>query len=241
MNKFYEENFDNLYNNVSILLSDIITESSIAEGWLEDLYVSNRYNTTKAIEKCAANLVLQKIYDQNLHIEKSQDLIEEVNENIMRLDGRIGDFESLKESYDVIKYSSSVSECLKLFKLKESLDFIKESLDDINFKPTDFNIKDGSLKYILNILEGIKRIVRTRPVTSEEVQTIKDECSKLIYLNKFLIDDIEQVYLSVNLQKGFNISETEELTSDDIKGLFREINDRLEYQPDHIIKYVENE
>ena len=241
MNRFYEENFDNLYNDVSILLSDIITESSIAEGWLEDLYVSNRYNTTKAIEKCAANLVLQKIYNQKLHIEKSQDLIEEVNENIIRLDGRIGDFESLKESYDIIKYNSSVSECLRLFKLKGSLDFIKESLDDINFKPTDFNIKDGSLKYILNILEGFKRIVRTRPVTSEEVQTIKDECSKLIYLNKFLIDDTEPVYLSVNLQKGFDISETEELTSDDIKGLFREINDRLEYQPDHIIKYVEKE
>ena len=151
MNRFYEENFDNLYNDVSILLSDIITESSIAEGWLEDLYVSNRYNTTRAIEKCAANLVLQKIYNQKLHIEKSQDLIEEVNENIIRLDGRIGDFESLKESYDIIKYSSSISECLKLFKLKGSLDFIKESLDDINFKPTDFNIKDGSMKYILNI------------------------------------------------------------------------------------------
>ena len=241
MNRFYEENFDNLYNDVSILLSDIITESSIAEGWLEDLYVSNRYNTTKAIEKCAANLLLDKIINNKDNLVPIPRIIENIDRNINKLDGRLGDYESVKESFEIIKHSSSILECLKLFRLEESLEFIKEGLLDGNFKPTDFNIKDGSMKYILNILEGFKRIVRTRPVTSEEVQTIKDECSKLIYLNKFLIDDTEQVYLSVNLQKGFDISETEELTSDDIKGLFREINDRLEYQPDHIIKYVEKE
>lgn len=241
MDRFYEENFDNLYNDVSILLSDVITESSIAEGWLEDLYVSNRYNTTKAIEKCAANLLLDKIINKKENLVSVQRIIENIDRNINKLDGRIGDFESVKETFETIKYSSSILECLKLFKLEESLEFIKGGLMDRNFEPTSFNINDRTLIYILNILTGIKRIVMTKPVTSEEVQTIKDECNKIIYLNKYLNDDNEPIYLSVNTQKGFDINKTEELTSEDIRGLFREINNKLEYQPDSIIEYVEKE
>ena len=117
MNRFYEENFDNLYNDVSILLSDVITESSIAEGWLEDLYVSNRYNTTRAIEKCSANLVLDKIFNNKDNLIPIPRIIENIDRNINKLDGRLGDYESVKESFEIIKHSSSILECLKLFRL----------------------------------------------------------------------------------------------------------------------------
>ena len=68
MKDFYcdESRFNFLFNEVSVLLSDIIEESSVAEGWLEDLYVTNRYNTTKAIEKYTAEVLMSKMKKSNI-------------------------------------------------------------------------------------------------------------------------------------------------------------------------------
>ena len=52
MKDFYaiEENFQFLYNDIYILLSDKIVESSLAENWLANWYMCNKYNTTRAIQ-----------------------------------------------------------------------------------------------------------------------------------------------------------------------------------------------
>ena len=61
MKDFYsiEENFKSMYDDIYILLSNKIVESTVAENWLANWYVCDKYNTTRAIEKCAADLVYQ--------------------------------------------------------------------------------------------------------------------------------------------------------------------------------------
>ena len=68
MKDFYceESNFEFLFNEVSVLLSDVIEEASLAEGWLEDLYVTNKYNTTRAMEKYTAEILLSKLRSSNI-------------------------------------------------------------------------------------------------------------------------------------------------------------------------------
>jgi hypothetical protein len=63
MSGFYynQNNFERLCNEVSILLSNTIMESTVAEGWLEDFYVSDRYNTTRAIERYSCDVLVNKV------------------------------------------------------------------------------------------------------------------------------------------------------------------------------------
>ena len=63
MEGFYNnsENFDILYKDISMLLSDKLIESTLAENWLANWYVCNKYNTTKALEKYAADLIIPKL------------------------------------------------------------------------------------------------------------------------------------------------------------------------------------
>ena len=77
MKDFYciEENFNFLYDDISILLSGVI-ESSLTEGWLEDYYMSNKYNTTKAVEKYGANIILSKLKDSELSQQKILEILD---------------------------------------------------------------------------------------------------------------------------------------------------------------------
>ena len=58
MKDFYsiEENFKFLYNDIYILLSNKIIESSLAENWLANWYVCNKYNTNAKIGVLSCHL-----------------------------------------------------------------------------------------------------------------------------------------------------------------------------------------
>ena len=62
MRNFYTtvDRFESLHNTISNILSGKL-DSSISEGWLEDFYVTNRYATTKSIEKYTAEVLMDKI------------------------------------------------------------------------------------------------------------------------------------------------------------------------------------
>ena len=61
MRNFYTtiDRFESLHNTISNILSGKL-DSSISEGWLEDFYVTNRYATTKSIEKYTAEVLMYK-------------------------------------------------------------------------------------------------------------------------------------------------------------------------------------
>ncbi len=82
---FNEKNRENLYNDVSILLSDNIIESTVAEGWMEDLYNSDKYNTTVAVEKYVADIILSKLNNSEL---SESDVVSKIEKGISKLNGK---------------------------------------------------------------------------------------------------------------------------------------------------------
>ena len=78
MKDFYsiEENFEFLYNDISILLSGKIVDSSLAENWLVNWYMCNKYNTTKAIERYAADLIIPKLKESEIPHDSFKSIID---------------------------------------------------------------------------------------------------------------------------------------------------------------------
>ena len=78
MKDFYsiEENFDYLYNDIATLLSGDIVDSSISENWLANWYVCDKYNTTKAVEKYAANKLINKIRYSDIPVDEFKSIID---------------------------------------------------------------------------------------------------------------------------------------------------------------------
>lgn len=189
MKDFYceESNFEFLFNEVSILLSDIITESSLAEGWLEDLYVTNKYNTTKAIEKYTAEVLLSKM--------KESDMSEEELVNILnvRLDSE--DERMLESSFNDKLYMANNVKNIKLnkfnfesvledFELTETIEYIKENYLNEEFEPNNFNIEDENTKRVLNILESIKSSVRENSNNLENLKILQECTLSILYKYK---------------------------------------------------------
>ena len=81
MSGFYynENNFNCLYNDISILLSDIVVESNIAEEWIDEYYKLDEYNVTKAIEMYASDILLSKL---QLDDKLVNSVIEECRKNM---------------------------------------------------------------------------------------------------------------------------------------------------------------
>ena len=94
MKDFYsiEENFKFLYNDIYILLSNKIIESSLAENWLANWYICNKYNTTRAIEQCAANLIIPRLNNSEIPPDSFKSIIDK------KLNGCC-------ESYNEIEYT----------------------------------------------------------------------------------------------------------------------------------------
>ena len=68
MSGFYynENNFEYLYEEVSVLLSNTIMENNISEEWLCDLYKEDNYNVTRAIEMYNSDVLINKILENNV-------------------------------------------------------------------------------------------------------------------------------------------------------------------------------
>lgn len=228
MKDFYceESNFEFLFNEVSVLLSDVIEESSLAEGWLEDLYVTNKYNTTRAMEKYTAEILLSKLRSSNIPEDHLVHILDK------RLDPGYEDkviessFEDKLYMIDNIKNSSSLNEStinfiLDDFELTESINYIKESYLNKDFQPMDFTITDENSKKVLSLLESIKAYMRKNSNNVDRLKYLQ-ECVQIL-LYKYKSDVV--------------IESTEIELSED----FSKLEVLLKDQPDNVIEYTIHE
>lgn len=245
MQGFYynEVNFNKLYNDVSILLSDNIIESSVAEGWLEDLYISDRYNTTKAIEKYTSNIILNRLKKSNL----TKDLITTTIDNrINQLSKNKTELKSINcklETVDKVKFKvlneSLFNEIINTFNMIESLEYLKEEFANSNLNHT-FNISEENVRNLIRTIETIKRIVRVKGPGSDEVISIKDGIDRILYLYKE-IDKENQVSINLGIQQGINVYEVDRMSCEDIRLLFSRLERMMEVQNDYLLEYLISE
>lgn len=222
MKDFYciEENFDFLYNDISILLSGII-ESTISEGWLEDYYMSNRYNTTKAVEKYGADIIVTKLKNAGLSREKILSLLDNRICNIYEssdkksLDDKLYMIESVKcmtfKNENVLEY------ILEDFENIEILKYLRESYLDEKFIPS-FKAPNKDLKNILSIIESITFNVRKSVDDDEKLEFIKTCNDRILY--KYKSD--------VQLESSFHTSTSK---------LYDRLEESLNNQPDEVLEY----
>jgi SOS response regulatory protein OraA/RecX len=222
MKDFYciEENFDFLYNDISILLSGII-ESTISEGWLEDYYMSNRYNTTKAVEKYGADIIVSKLKNAGLSREKILSLLDNRICNIYEsfdkksLDDKLYMIESVKSM--TFKNENVLEYILEDFENIEILKYLRESYLDEKFIPS-FKAPNKDLKNILSIIESITFNVRKSVDDDEKLEFIKTCNDRILY--KYKSD--------VQLESSFHTSTSK---------LYDKLEESLNNQPDEVLEY----
>lgn len=240
---FNEKNRDNLYNDVSILLSDNIIESTIAEGWMEDLYNSDKYNTTMAVEKYAANVMLPKLKNSSLTKEQ---IVSKIESGIDKLNKKEITFDSISDkirNINKIKKGNMeltlLEEAISLFNMVDSLIYIKENyINGANV--TDFTISEPSVRKLLTIIESIKRIVRIKGPGSSENICVKDGIDRILYLYKSL-NTIERRVDGLGICQGINIHEVDSMTCEDIQLMFVRLEEIMKSQSDYIIEYIISE
>ena len=222
MKDFYyiEENFDFFYDDISILLSGII-ESSLSEGWLEDYYMSNKYNTTKAVEKYGANIIISKLKESELSEQKILSLLDNRISNLYEvceshtLDDKLYMIESVKNMK--FKNEMVLEYILEDFENLEILKYMRESYLDEKFKPM-FKSYSKDLKNILSIIESITFNVRKSVDDDSKLEFIKSCNDRILY--KYKSD--------VQLESSFHTSTAK---------LYDRLEESLNNQPDEVLEY----
>ena len=193
MKDFYsiEENFNFLYNDIYILLSNKIVESSLAENWLANWYVCNKYNTTRAIEKCAADLVIPKLKDSEIPADTFKSIIDK------KLNGCCESYNDLEPTLEDKKYmieniqkisinESTFSYVIQDFECDDIVEYIKESYHDDNHNPTKLSMLTEDSKEILNILSHIKNSIVENREKPYNLSYIKDCNTSILYKYKYV-------------------------------------------------------
>ena len=239
MSGFYynQNNFERLCNEVSILLSNTIMESTVAEGWLEDFYVSDRYNTTRAIERYSCDVLVNKITQSNLNkllinstVNKAMDMIHLKESS--SLENLLCNLKSIQD--DNISRSAFII-AVESFTLSETLEYLKERLA-MEDPVRNFHMKYDGVKNLLTITESLKRIVRKNPPGSDIIYCIKEEIDKFLYCYKSY--SYEGEYNLLGAKEGVSVQEADNMTCDDVRFMFSQLDSMLDTNPDHMIGYV---
>ena len=193
MKDFYsiEENFKYLYNDIYILLSNKIVESSLAENWLANWYVCNKYNTTRAIEKCAANLIIPKLKDSEIPSDVFESVInkklnncfESYNEIEMTLEDKKYMIQNIQKT---VINESIFSYIIQDFEHDDIVEYIKESYYDANYSVNKLVSLNEDAKEILNILSHIKNSIITNKENKSKLYCIKENNTSILYKYKFI-------------------------------------------------------
>ena len=224
MKDFYsiESNFDFMYNDISLILSDNILESTLAEGWLEDFYVSNKYDTTRAIEKFAADIVVSKLKKSDI---PQDDVVNIIDNKLELMTESHMDF-SLEDKLYMVEALKNVEidemtlhYILEDFELSNIIESIKLNYLDENYKSFDKSF-DEDVKELLSLLENINYNIRKNINDRHKLVYIKSCNERVLYKNKSVIQ-----------MESFH---------KDISSLYPRLEALLENQTDEIINYTAN-
>lgn len=164
MKDFYsiEENFNFLYNDIKTLLSGDIVDSSLSENWLANWYVCNKYNTTRAVEYCAADLLIPKLKDSEIPSDVFKSVIdrklngccESYNDAEYTLEDKLYLIENIER---VEINESTFSYIIEDFECDDVVSYIEEGFFSLRPKNDPFTSKNS--KEVLNIISQIKHAV----------------------------------------------------------------------------------
>ena len=215
MEGFYNnnENFEILYKDISMLLSGKIIEASLAETWLANWYVCNKYNTTKALEKYAADLIIPKLK----HSEIPPDVFRSViDKKINECYDSYNDIEiSLKDKLylinnlaDVTLNESVFSYIIQDFECNEIVSYIEEGFFKDDRKKNKYIITEV-FEEVVNILSYIKNDIITNKTDIEKLNYIKECNTSILYKHKYVVNenyksDLDEKYILLE-----NILDTE--------------------------------
>ena len=191
MKDFYskEENFIYLYNDIRTLLSNKIVESSLAENWLANWYVCNKYNTTRAVEKYAANILIPRLKVSEIPEDSFKSIIdkklnkcyESYNETPTTLEDKLYMIDHIQK----IKINeSTLSYLIQDFECDDIVEYIRESY--YNDSKNDDSIPlTESFKTILNIISNIKNSIVENREDREKLEFIKECNDSILYKYKY--------------------------------------------------------
>ena len=239
MSGFYynENNFEYLYEEVSVLLSNTIMENNISEEWLCDLYKEDNYNVTRAIEMYNSDVLINKILENNVDEKIILNAIDKRKSELF-----ISESFNVEDSINNLHYieecrfiDCNIKEILKSYKLLESVEYLEEKLK-LREKIKNFKIENKNVLNLIKVFETLKRIIRKKPLESEEVQLIKTEVDKLLYEYKsFEYNGKEKV---VGILNGIMARRAEELSVEEIRNMINNMKSSLKNNPDYMIQYI---
>ena len=218
MDKFYniEENFEFFYNNISRLLDETIIESSISENWLVNWYVCNRYNTTRAVERHAAEVLLPKVRQSGIPEDVFQSIIDK------KLNGCF-------ESYNDVEYTiedkiymvnnlktmcineNTLSYIIQDFECDDIVEYMRENFD---YEIEQLQLTNESKK-VMGILSKINQTVLENKDNQDRLETIKGYNTAILYKYKY----------------------TTESFNGELNNLYKKLEGLLETQNDDVIDY----
>lgn len=226
MRNFYsiEENFKFLHNDIYVLLSNVIIESTVAENWLANWYMCNKYNTTRAIEKCAADLIIPKLK----YSEIPQDVFKSViNRKLTGCCESYNDVEpTLEDKLYMIKNiqrvninESTLSYIIQDFECDDMVEYLESS-----FVTEHDMLKLSSLnnesKQVIGLISEIKQTILEHKENKEELQFIKDCNTSILYKYKYVNTESCEV---------------------EIRDKYKQLESLLENQSDAFINYTLDE
>ena len=209
MKDFYsiEENFKFLYNDIYILLSNKIIESSLAENLLANWYVCNKYNTTRAIEQCAANLIIPRLNDSEIPPDSFKSIIDK------KLNGCCESYNELEYTLDDKKYminnlqrveinESTLSYIIQDFECDDIVEYIKENYHNDNFETHTISSLNEDSKEILGNISSIKNNILENKDFSDKLEFIRDCNTSILYKYKYVntesyVQGITNIYESL--------------------------------------------
>ena len=239
MSGFYynENNFEYLYEEVSILLSNTIMENDISEEWVCDLYKEDNYNITKAIEMYNSDILINKILENDVDEKVIMNAInkrknELYNSESFNIENSLSNLHFIEEC----KYIDfNIEEILNSYKLLESIEYLEEKLK-LREKIKNFKIENKNVLNLIKVFECLKRIIRKKPLDSEEVQLIKTEVDKLLYEYKsFEYNGKEKI---VGILNGVMARKAEKMSVEEIKSMINSMKSSLKSNPDYMIQYI---
>lgn len=228
MREFYsiEENFEFLYNDIATLLTEGIVDSSLAENWLANWYVCNKYNTTRAIEYYAADLIIPKLK----YAEIPPDVFRSVIDR--KLNGCCESYSDVENTLEDKKYlinninSSTINQknfsyLLEDFENNEVILYIEENFFNDSFESKNLNVMNEESKEILNIIAHIKHAVIENYNEKGKMKYLKCCNNSLLYKFKDII--------------------TEGSFHREVGGIYKALENLLDNQNDIVIEYAMSE
>lgn len=228
MKDFYsiEENFEFLYNDIVTLLTEGIVESTLAENWLANWYVCNKYNTTRAIEYYAADLIIPKLKDAEIPSDVFKSVIDR------KLNGCCESYSDIESTLDDKKYlirainesvvnSKTFSYLIEDFENDEVVLYIEENFFNTSFNKKELDMMNEDSKEILNIISHIKHAVIENYNEKGKMKYLKCCNNSIMYKFKDII--------------------TEGEFHREVGGIYRTLESLLNKQNDTVIEYAMNE